>query len=149
MTSLKSNAWFGVEPDLDAGLNPPGRGLQAKQALLCSTLLPSCCQSQTCMPASQAQAQRQQETLIAGVVLWHNCNFIFQGTKTLATLQVLTGTLSVTTLVTIRYQEIARRPWAAQYNTWLLIKLTPKGVFCSFLFLFVFLPDVHGVLSLV
>ena len=25
-------------------------------------------------------------------------------------------------------------PWAAQYNTWLLIKLTPKGVVFSFLF---------------
>ncbi len=27
-------------------------------------------------------------------------------------------------------------PWAARYNTWLLIKLTPKGVVFSFLFLF-------------
>ena len=26
-------------------------------------------------------------------------------------------------------------PWAARYNTWLLIKLTPKGVVFSFLFL--------------
>ena len=26
------------------------------------------------------------------------------------------------------------RPWAARYNTWLLIKLTPKGVVFSFLF---------------
>ncbi len=25
-------------------------------------------------------------------------------------------------------------PWAARYNTWLLIKLTPKGVVFSFLF---------------
>ena len=25
-------------------------------------------------------------------------------------------------------------PWAAQYNTWLLIKLTPKGIVFSFLF---------------
>ncbi len=27
-------------------------------------------------------------------------------------------------------------PWAAQYNTWLLIKLTPKVVVFSFLFFF-------------
>ena len=26
-------------------------------------------------------------------------------------------------------------PWAAQYKTWLLIKLTPKGIVFSFLFL--------------
>ncbi len=26
------------------------------------------------------------------------------------------------------------RPWAARYDTWLLIKLTPKGVVFSFLF---------------
>ncbi len=25
-------------------------------------------------------------------------------------------------------------PWAARYNTWLVIKLTPKGVVFSFLF---------------
>ena len=28
--------------------------------------------------------------------------------------------------------------WAARYNTWLLIKLTPKGIVFSFLFLFLF-----------
>ena len=27
-------------------------------------------------------------------------------------------------------------PWAARYNTWLFIKLTPKGVVFSFFFLF-------------
>ncbi len=27
-----------------------------------------------------------------------------------------------------------KNPWAARYNTWLLIKLTPKGVVFSFLF---------------
>ena len=30
----------------------------------------------------------------------------------------------------------ATAPWAARYNTWLLIKLTPKGIVFSFLFLF-------------
>ena len=29
---------------------------------------------------------------------------------------------------------MAWSPWAARYNTWLLIKLTPKGVVFSFLF---------------
>ncbi len=33
-------------------------------------------------------------------------------------------------------------PWAAQYNTWLLIKLTPKGVVFSFLF---FLHKIPGI----
>ncbi len=44
--------------------------------------------------ASQAQAQRQQETFFAGVVPWHNCNLNFQNTKTLTTTQESTGTLS-------------------------------------------------------
>jgi len=34
-------------------------------------------------------------------------------------------------------------PWAARYNTWLLIKLTPKGVVFSFLFFFYFRFNVH------
>ncbi len=29
---------------------------------------------------------------------------------------------------------VTQRVWAARYNTWLLIKLTPKGVVFSFLF---------------
>ena len=29
--------------------------------------------------------------------------------------------------------QILLNPWAARYNTWLLIKLTPKGVVFSFL----------------
>ena len=35
-------------------------------------------------------------------------------------------------------------PWAARYNTWLLIKLTPKDGVFSFLFLFF----LHFLLSL-
>ena len=33
------------------------------------------------------------------------------------------------------YTVFIDRSWAARYNTWLLIKLTPKGVVLSFLFL--------------
>ncbi len=32
--------------------------------------------------------------------------------------------------------SVASEMWAAQYNTWLLIELTPKGVVFSFSFLF-------------
>ncbi len=32
-------------------------------------------------------------------------------------------------------------PWAARYNTWLLIKLTPKGIVFLFFFFSAGLPD--------
>jgi len=49
--------------------------------------------------------------------------------------------------------------WAARYNTWLLIKLTPKGVVFSFLFFsflffsflffsFLFLSILHGAMQM-
>jgi len=34
------------------------------------------------------------------------------------------------------YSGTSEKPWAAQYNTWLLSKLTPKGMVFSFLFFF-------------
>jgi len=40
-------------------------------------------------------------------------------------------------------------PWAARYNTWLLIKLPPKGVVFSFLFYKVFGCKVCGAQALV
>ena len=42
-----------------------------------------------------------------------------------------TAILSITVVVLIIIV------WAARYNTWLLIKLTPKGVVFSFLFLLI------------
>ena len=37
-----------------------------------------------------------------------------------------------------------KHPWAAQYNTWLLIKLTPKGVFVSVLLFLHKIPEVSA-----
>ena len=45
--------------------------------------------------------------------------------------------------------RIQMRTWAARYNTWLLIKLTPKGVVFSFSFLEMRKTDCFGKTGLV
>ncbi len=56
-----------------------------------------------------------------------------QGSKNVC-LHMHVHSVSYTQTGTQKIAQIDKGVWAARYNTWLLIKLTPKGVVFSFLF---------------